>query len=109
MPSKLTQMEQEMIMMLLLDRWNPAWINDKIANHFDLTVEQVERIRAKKAFLDEYDRQLAIYEGHEPFPDLKSRRGRVLALQGLLARLPERRVSLKLKILRQIRYEVEGC
>ncbi len=53
MGKELTTQEHEIIQQLILDRWNPHRINQKIANHFGLSVNQVRHIRRK---------QLAIYK-----------------------------------------------
>jgi hypothetical protein len=106
MDKPLTTQEHEIIQQLILDRWNPHRINQKIANHFGLSVNQVRHIRRKPQFQAEYVKQLAIYK--DSFDDvcLADRKERVKALDGLFQRIPDVRVALKIKVLQAIREEV---
>lgn len=106
MPRQLTDIEREIIHMLVLDRWNPHRINRKIASHFGLTVDQVRHIKRKPEFREEYARQLAIYQHSCDDIQLSDRKERVKALDALYEKIPDIRVALKLKVLRQIREEM---
>jgi hypothetical protein len=106
MSKELTMQEHEIIQQLILDRWNPHRINQKIANHFDLSVNQVRHIRRKPQFQAEYDKQLALYKGSFDDICLADRKERVKALDGLYQRIPDVRVALKIKVLQAIREEV---
>ena len=90
--------------MILVDRWNPHRLDQKIASHFTLTLDQVHDIRQQPAFLEELARQSEISE--QPFVNLADRKVRVVALQQLFEKVPDVRVALRLKILAQIRKEV---
>ena len=98
-----TDIEDQIIQQLILDRWNPHRIDHKIANHFGLKLEKVRKIRAKEAFQVEHERQLRMFEGAGRNLDITSQRRRLKALQELYYRVPHKRVALKLKILTQIR------
>lgn len=98
-----TDIEDQIIQQLILDRWNPHRIDHKIANHFGLTLEKVRKIRANEAFQIEHERQLRTFDGATRVLDIKGQRRRLKALQGLYYRVPDKRVALKLKILAQIR------
>ena len=106
MTKELTTQEHEIIQQLILDRWNPHRINQKIANHFGLSINQVRHIRRKPQFQAEYVKQLAIYK--DSFDDvcLADRKERVKALDRLYQRIPDVRVALKIKVLQAIREEV---
>ena len=106
MGKELTDQEKSIIQMVVLDRWNPHRLTWKISNHFGLSENQVRHIRRKTAFQAELRRQQAIYRGEFDGVQLADRKERVLALQTLYERVPNMRVSLKLKILNQIRHEV---
>ena len=56
-----TDMEDQIIQQLILDRWNPHRIDHKIANHFGLMLEKVRKIRGKEAFQIEHERQLRMF------------------------------------------------
>ena len=106
MPRSLTDIEHQIIHQLVLDRWNPHRINKKIASHFGLTVDQVRHIRRKPEFREEYARQLTIYQHSCDDIELSDRKERVKALAALYEKIPDVRVALKLKVLRQIREEM---
>ena len=94
--------------MMILDRWNPGRINEKIANHFGLTKNQVRHIRRKPQFQAEYAKQLAIYQNEFAKIRLGDRKERVKAMSDLYEKIPDCRVALKLKVLAQIREETAG-
>lgn len=90
-----------MIQMILTDRWNPGRLDRKIADHFELTIDEVCRIRQRPAFMAELERQRQISE--QDFVTLHDRLERAKALQLLLERVPHVRTALRLKTLRRIR------
>jgi hypothetical protein len=45
MSSKVTDRERQIVQMMILDRWNPGRINEKIASHFCLTKNHIRHIR----------------------------------------------------------------
>ena len=63
MVKPLTAQEKVIIQQAILDRWNPHRLTWKIANHFDLSENQVRHIKSKATFKAEYAKQLAIYQG----------------------------------------------
>ena len=63
MVKELTAQERAIIQQAILDRWNPHRLTWKIANHFDLSENQIRHIKSKATFKAEYARQLAIYQG----------------------------------------------
>ena len=63
MTKPLTAQEKAIIQQAILDRWNPHRLTWKIANHFDLSENQIRHIKSKATFKAEYARQLAIYQG----------------------------------------------
>ena len=106
MAKELTDQERAIIQQAILDRWNPHRLTWKIANHFDLSVNQIRHIKSKATFKAEYAKQLAIYQGSFGDIRLADRKERVQAMQDLYDKVPDIRVALKLKILAQIREEV---
>ena len=102
----MTDQERAIIQQAILDRWNPHRLTWKIANHFDLSVNQIRHIKSKATFKAEYAKQLAIYQGS--FGDIRfgDRKERVQAMDDLYHLIPHYRVALKLKVLAQIRVEV---
>jgi hypothetical protein len=103
MAEDLNDRERAIIQMILVDRWNPHRLDQKIASHFTLTLDQVHDIRQQPAFLEELARQSEISE--QPFVNLADRKVRVVALQQLFEKVPDVRVALRLKIRTQIRKE----
>ena len=69
MTKELTTQEKVIIQQAILDRWNPHRLTWKIANHFDLSENQIRHIKSKATFKAEYARQLAIYQGS--FDDIR--------------------------------------
>ena len=106
MVKELTAQEKAIIQQIILDRWNSHRLTWKIANHFDLSENQIRHIKSKATFKAEYARQLAIYQGSFDDIRLADRKERVKARQDLYDKVPDIRVALKLKILAQIRAEV---
>jgi len=47
MAKELTDQERAIIQQAILDRWNPHRLTWKIANHFDLSVNQIRHIKSK--------------------------------------------------------------
>ena len=52
----LTDRDSAIIQQIILDGWNPLQLNEKIASHFGLTINQVRHIRSKSTFQTEYKR-----------------------------------------------------
>ena len=78
----LTAQGKANIQQAILDRWNPHRLTWKIANHFDLSENQVRHIKGKATFKAEYSRQLAIYQGS--FDDIRLADGYIESFNGKL-------------------------
>ena len=76
----LTAQEKAIIQQAILDRWNPHRLTWKIANHFDLSENQIRHIKSKATFKAECARQLAIYQGSFYEIQLGHRKERVKAM-----------------------------
>jgi len=102
----LSDLQQQAVQLIVLDRWNPSKANDKVARTLDVNKSTVFRWR-KDA---EFDKALKkeIERDRSNFDDvpLAFRKNRVLALEDLYNKIEDRRVALKLKVLKEIREEV---
>ena len=102
----LSDLQQQAVQLIVLDRWNPSKANDKVAKTLDVNKSTVFRWR-KDA---EFDKALKkeIERDRSNFDDvpLAFRKNRVLALEDLYNKIEDRRVALKLKGLKEIREEV---
>ena len=102
----LSDLQQQAVQLIVLDRWNPSKANDKVAQTLDVNKSTVFRWR-KDA---EFDKALKkeIERDRSNFDDvpLAFRKNRVLALEDLYNKIEDRRVALKLKVLKEIREEV---
>jgi transposase-like protein len=102
----LSELQQQAVQLVLLDRWNPKLANDKIAKTLGVDKTTVFRWRKneefKKALQKELERDRADFD---EIP-LAWRKNRVLSLEKLYHSIPEKRVALKLRVLREIREEV---
>ena len=102
----LSDLQQQAVQLIVLDRWNPSKANDKVAKTLDVNKSTVFRWR-KDA---EFDKALKkeIERDRSNFDDvpLAFRKNRVLALEELYNKIEDRRVALKLKVLKEIREEV---
>jgi hypothetical protein len=102
----LTPTERQIAHQVILDRWNPHRLAWKVGNHHRLKPSAVERLLNREDFQAEVVRQEAISEGRCADLTVDDRRTRVTDLQALYAKVPGRRVALKMKILDQIREDV---
>ena len=102
----LSDLQQQAVQLIVLDRWNPSKANDKVAKTLDVNKSTVFRWR-KDA---EFDKALKkeIERDRSNFDDvpLAWRKNRVLALEELYNKIEDRRVALKLKVLKELREEV---
>ena len=101
--NELPAIEREIALMVVTDLWNPRRRVAKIASHFSLKPNAVERLLAREDFQREVDRQQV---GSDAFFTIADRHTRVADLQELYFRIPQRRTALKIKILSRIRQEV---
>ena len=92
--------------MMILDRFSKSRLTAQIAQQLGVTKQAVNYWRADDDFQAEYQKQLRIYQ--QDFSDIKlaDRKERVKVLSAMFDHIPEPRVSLRLKVLEQIRQEV---
>ena len=102
----LSEKQQEAVQLVVLDRWNPHLVNDKIARTVGVEKSTVFRWRKNPEFAAELKKQLE--RDRQDFDEipLAWRKNRVLALERLYDKIDDQRVSLKIKVLKEIREEV---
>ena len=102
----LSELQEQAVQLVVLDRWNPKMANDKIAKTMGVDRSTVFRWRKDpefdKALQTELERDRADFDE----VPLAWRKNRVLALEELYDKIDDARVSLKLKVLKEIREEV---
>ena len=102
----LSELQEQAVQLVVLDRWNPKMANDKIAKTLGVDRSTVFRWRKDpefdKALQTELERDRADFDEVR----LAWRKKRVLALEELYDKIDDARVSLKLKLLKEIREEV---
>tara|TARA_R100001591_G_scaffold64441_1_gene74186 strand:+ start:495 stop:950 length:456 start_codon:yes stop_codon:yes gene_type:complete len=102
----LSELQKQAVQLVVLDRWNPKMANDKIAKTLGVDKSTVFRWRKDpefdKALQAELERDRADFDE----VPLAWRKNRVLALEELYQKIDDARVSLKLKVLKEIREEV---
>ena len=102
----LSELQEQAVQLVVLDRWNPKMANDKIAKTLGVDKSTVFRWRKDpefdKALQTELERDRADFDE----VPLAWRKNRVLALEELYEKIDDARVSLKLKVLKEIREEV---
>ena len=102
----LTDRQLEAVQLVVLDRWNPKLVNDKIAKTVGVEKSTVFRLRKDPEFDAELQTQLE--RDRQDFDEvpLAWRKNRVLALERLYDKIDDQRIALKLKVLKEIREEV---
>ena len=102
----LSELQEQAVQLVVLDRWNPKMANDKIAKTLGVDKSTAFRWRKDpefdKALQTELERDRADFDE----VPLAWRKNRVLALEDLYQKIDDARVSLKLKVLKEIREEV---
>tara|TARA_R100001509_G_scaffold40791_1_gene21876 strand:- start:2678 stop:3133 length:456 start_codon:yes stop_codon:yes gene_type:complete len=102
----LSELQEQAVQLVVLDRWNPKMANDKIAKTLGVDKSTVFRWRKDpefdKALQTELERDRADFDE----VPLAWRKNRVLALEELYQKIDDARVALKLKVLKEIREEV---
>ena len=102
----LSELQEQAVQLVVLDRWNPKMANDKIAKTLGVDKSTVFRWRKDpefdKALQTELERDRADFDE----VPLAWRKNRVLALEDLYDKIDDARVALKLKVLKEIREEV---
>ena len=102
----LSEKQLEAVQLVVLDRWNPKLVNDKIAKTVGVEKSTVCRWRKDPEFDAELQKELE--RDRQDFDEvpLAWRKNRVLALERLYDKIEDQRVSLKIKVLKEIREEV---
>jgi len=102
----LSEKQLEAVQLVVLDRWNPKLVNDKIAKVVGVEKSTVFRWRKDPEFDAELQKELE--RDRQDFDEvpLAWRKNRVLALERLYDKIEDQRVSLKIKVLKEIREEV---
>ena len=102
----LSEKQLEAVQLVVLDRWNPKLVNDKIAKTVGVEKSTVFRWRKDPEFDAELQKQLERDRQYFDEVPLAWRKNRVLALERLYDKIDDQRVSLKIKVLKEIREEV---
>ena len=102
----LSEKQLEAVQLVVLDRWNPKLVNDKIAKTVGVEKSTVYRWRKDPEFDAELQKQLERDRQDFDMVPLAWRKNRVLALERLYDKIDDQRVSLKIKVLKEIREEV---
>ena len=102
----LSELQQQAVQLIVLDRWNPSKANDKVAKTLDVDKSTVFRWRKNEEFDKALKVELERDRSNFDEVPLAWRKNRVLALEDLYHKIEDRRVALKLKVLRELREEV---
>ena len=103
---KLTNRHHEAIQMMILDRYSRRQQCQQIAKQLGVHTMPVTAWRRDEEFKAEYEKQLSIYRNDFEDIRLADRKERVQVLSDMFDHIPEERVSLRLKVLEQVRIEV---
>ena len=97
---------REAIQMMILDRYSRRRQTGQIAQQVGVTRSAITQWKNDEDFKAEYQKQLRIYQ--QDFSDIRlaDRRERVQVLSDMFEHIPSQRVSLRMKVLEQIRVEV---
>ena len=97
---------REAIQMMILDRYSRRRQTGQIAQQVGVTRSAITQWKNDEDFKAEYQKQLRIYQ--QDFSDIRlaDRRERVQVLSDMFDHIPSQRVSLRMKVLEQIRVEV---
>ena len=102
----LSELQEQAVQLVVLDRWNPKMANDKIAKTLGVDRSTVFRWRKDPEFDTALQTELERDRADFDEVPLAWRKNRVLALEELYDKIDDARVSLKLKVLKEIREEV---
>ena len=103
---KLADRHHEAIQMMILDRYSRRRQSHQIAAQVGVHYVTVNAWKRDPDFQAEYQKQLELYKNNFDDIQLADRKERVKILSDMFAHIPEPRVSLRLKVLEQIRIEV---
>ena len=102
----LSDLQQQAVQLIVLDRWNPSRANDKVAKTLDVDRGTIYRWRKDKEFDKALKKEIERDRSNFDEVPLAWRKNRVLALEELYHKIEDRRVALKLKVLKELREEV---
>ena len=102
----LSDLQQQAVQLIVLDRWNPSMANDKVAKTLDVNKSTVFRWRKDAEFDKALKKEIERDRSNFDDVSLAFLKIRVLALEDLYNKIEDRRVALKLKVLKEIREEV---
>ena len=97
---------KEAIHMMILDRYSRQRQTAQIAEQVGVSRTAIQQWKNDEDFQREYQKQLRIYQQDFSEIRLADRKERVKVLSELFEHIPVPRVSLRLKVLEQIRQEV---
>ena len=97
---------REAIQMMILDRYSRRRQTGQIAQQVGVSRSAITQWKNDEEFKAEYQKQLRIYQ--QDFSDIRlaDRKERVQVLSDMFEHIPSQRVSLRMKVLEQIRIEV---
>ena len=103
---QLKDKHREAIQMMILDRYSRRRQTGQIAQQVGVTRSAITQWKNDEDFKAEYQKQLRIYQQDFSEIRLADRRERVQVLSDMFEHIPSPRVSLRMKVLEQIRIEV---
>jgi predicted DNA-binding protein YlxM (UPF0122 family) len=103
---QLKDKHREAIQMMILDRYSRRRQTGQIAQQVGVSRSAITQWKNDEEFKAEYQKQLRIYQ--QDFSDIRlaDRKERVQVLSDMFEHIPSQRVSLRMKVLEQIRIEV---
>ena len=97
---------REAIQMMILDRYSRRRQTGQIAQQVGVSRSAITQWKNDEEFKAEYQKQLRIYQQYFSKIRLADRKERVQVLSDMFEHIPSQRVSLRMKVLEQIRIEV---
>lgn len=101
-----TRQMKQAIHLIIMDRWSSGDVSQKICSTLQVSKSQLAGWRRSYAFRGEFEHQLQLYRANFEDIQMADRKERVKALDDLYNKIPDNRVSLKVKVLAAIRAEV---
>ena len=98
---------KEAIHMMILDRYSRQRQTAQIAEQVGVSRTAIQQWKNDEDFQREYQKQLRIYQQDFSEIRLADRKERVKVLSEMFEHIPVPRVSLRLKVLEQLRQELE--
>ena len=102
----LSELQQQAVQLIVLDLWNPDKCGEKVARTLDVNRSTVAAWRKKPEFKDALQEELDRDRKNFDNVPLAWRKNRVLALEEIYNKIDDKRVALKLKVLKESREEV---